>query len=62
MSQEIRIGKPGAVDEPVFQLILIIKPNEDRYKKRAGHQGRLIYLTVIRLYETNDFLHFRAAK
>jgi hypothetical protein len=62
MSQEIGIGKPGTVDEPVFQLMVIINPNEDRYKKRTGQQGRFIYFPIVRLYKTNDFLHFRGAK
>ena len=43
MAQEIGIGKTGAVYKPVFQEILIVKPNEHRYKKRTETRGQ-VYL------------------
>ena len=62
MPQEISIRQGGTIEKPVFEVVVIINPNEKCYKNRAGKKDSLVNLSVIRFYEADDFLHFRAAK
>ena len=62
MPDKVRIWKRRSIEKPVFEMVVIIYPNEKCYKNRTGKKDGLVNLTVIRLYEANDFLHFRTAK
>jgi hypothetical protein len=62
MPQEISIGQGRTIEKPVFEVVVIINPDEKCYKNRAGKKDSLVNLTVISFYEADDFLHFRLAK
>jgi hypothetical protein len=62
MSHEIGIRQGGSIKKPVFEMVVIIDPNEKCYKNGGGKKDRLVNLTVIGFYEADDFLHFRVAK
>ena len=53
---------PGFIDEPVFELMLVIQPDQNSDENRAKGKNKFIYLVIIRFYKTNDLLHFGRAK
>ena len=48
---------PGFIDEPVFELMLVIQPDQNSDENRAKGKDKFIYLVIIRFYKTKNFLH-----
>jgi len=62
MPREICKWEGGTIEKPVFEMVVIINPDEKCCKNRAAKKDGLVNLTVIRFYEADDFLHVKTAK